>query len=235
MLKQFPFVRTQDTKILTELNDSLMDILLAIDDGTIFCKDFYNHTSFRLLLNSIISRQRGPISHVPSGSWSLVPEIPGMGNDAFVEFVIMPTLLVSSILSRVLCEYPLFALSIIGYKDAMLLGMRFCTHHLTGHGYEMISGLAQSLKILSLGKVPWLLERHPYFCPGLHHDITSGIKYLQRSLSNGHARGLWGEDLQEEFNDTLVTYSILNDAELLSVIKSTTPDSELLNEEDISL
>lgn len=236
MLKKFSVLPDVDISALLRFNDELRAVLEALDAGLIFSKGYYSHASYKAFLQSFVDGQREFIGHIKSDSWSIVPDDEGMESDARVDFVFMPTYLVTAILSRTLCEYPLLALSIPNYSEALRKGMHFCTYrNLKGHGYDYLLGMTESLKILSLGKVPWLLERYPKFCPELYYVIRQAIREIKDRLSSGHTTDMWGGDLQQQFTEALVTLSIKNDTELFSVIKSTNPDSDLLNEEDINL
>ena len=188
MLKEFSVLSNVNTSALFSFNESLQSILKALDKNTIFSDNYYSYDSYRILLKSFIDGQRDFIGQIKPGSWSIVPNDKGMDSDARVEFVFIPTYLVTAILSRTLCEYPLLAISIPGYSDALHKGMMFCSYrHLRGHGYDAISGMIDSLKILSMGKVPWLLEHYPNFCPELYKDLIEAEKIVK----NNNCKNKW--------------------------------------------
>ena len=56
---------------------------------------------------------------------------------------------------------------------------------------------------------------------------------MKERLDIGTTKDTWGGDLQEEFNDALVTLSIKNDRELYETIKTTNENTELYDEEDL--
>lgn len=234
MLKRFKPLKKVDLQALYKFNQDLNDVLDELDGGNIFSKETYSRHMFKRFLESLITGQRESLGRTKPGSWSIVPNDNDMDSDARVDFIFTPTYLVTAILGRTLCEYPLLALSIPGYEQSLKQGMLFCSYRtLDGHGYDMERGKAKALSILALGKIPWLLERHKDFCPKLYKAICLVTRQMKESLDTGTAKDAWGGDLQEEFNDALVTLSIKNDRELYETIKTTNENSELYDEEDL--
>lgn len=234
MLRRFKPLKTVDLQAFDKFNQDLYDVLDELDAGSIFSRETYSVSMFKQLLESLITGQRESLGRTKPGSWSIVPNDDGMDSDVRVDYILTPTYLVTAILGRTLCEYPLLALSIPGYEQALKKGMLFCSYrNLAGHGYDMERGMAKALSILALGKIPWLLERHKKFCPELYHAICDATRQMKKMLDTGTAKDAWGGDLQEDFNDALVTLSIKNDQELYEIIKTTDENSELYNEEDL--
>ena len=131
-----------------------------------------------------------------------------------VEFIFAPTYIATATLARCLCDHRETALAIFGYREAMQTGMLFCTsRNLLGHGYGATAGAIAALSILSLGKVPWLLHRHPEFCPELKASVDEAAAYTARCLAEGSAAGPWGEDYTEAFASVLESLRARNDLE----------------------
>ncbi len=234
MLRRFKPLRVVDVQAFDKFNQDLYDVLDELDAGNIFSKETYSVSMFKHFLESLVTGQRESLGRTKPGSWSIVPNDDYMDSDARVEYIFTPTYLVTAILGRTLCEYPILVLTIPGYEQALKQGMLFCSYRkLTGHGYDMERGMAKALSILALGKIPWLLERHKYFCPELYQAICLATKQMKEMLDIGNAKDAWGGDLQEDFNDALVTLSIKNDKELYETIKTTDENSELFDEEDL--
>lgn len=221
--------------ILDSFNEELKLILESIDSGTIFSSGLYSKADFRNLLESFVKGQRGSLGKTKKeGSWSIVPNDTDMTSDARVDFIFMPTYLVTAILSRIFCDYPDIAKSITGYTNALKKGMKFCSYRdLQGHGYEGDAGAAEALTILSIGKVPWLLENNKDFCPELLKSIQNVVKNMKSRLDSGTASDEWGCSLQEEFSSALETLYIKNDKETYEALKNADNDKELIKEEDL--
>ena len=112
-------------------------------------------------------------------------------------------------------------------------GMKFATYRgLVGHGYEADQGAIDALRILSLGKVPLLLQRHPELCPPLAKVIREVAKSMQVRLSTNSAVGMWGEDLSDGFRQAIETMRFINDREFMRSIAEAKEDrSEVLRKE----
>ncbi len=192
--------------VLDSFNEELKLILEHIDSGTTFSSGLYYKEDFRNLLESFVKGQRRSLGGTKGGSWSIVPNDTGMPSDARVDFIFMPTYLVTAILSRVFCDYSDIAKSINGYTNALKKGMKFCSsRNLQGDGYEGDAGAAKALTILSIGKVPWLLENNKDLCPELLETIQNVAKDMQSRLDSGTAINEWGRSLQKEFSAALKT------------------------------
>jgi hypothetical protein len=179
MIKEYRYLKDFSNKDfiqeMMKINDSMYEILEAIDDGH-FQNDIGEIKKLNIYIKSLVEGQRSSLGRTVEGSWGLVPNDEGIDSDGRVEFIFKPTYIATATLSRFLLEFPLYAFSIKNYKDALYKGMIFCTYRgLYGHGYDQEDGAIETLKILSMGKVPYLLKQHPDFCPELKKviDITS--------------------------------------------------------------
>ena len=237
MLKEFTVQKKLDIKALQEFNEELEIILGKLDFGNIFEQGGYSVEEYKELLSSFIEGQRGKkedVGRTLKDSWSIVNNSDGMDGDARVEFNFKPTYLVTAILSRTLCDYPLIAISIPGYGNALKHGMKYCSlRQLYGHGYEAFSGAAEALTILSRGKVPYLLEKNKEFCPNLYNAIVKVTEEMKEAINTDKTIDGWGNDLQEEFSSALETLYIRNDRESYEAALNTDENSELYSEEDL--
>lgn len=232
MIKRFIPLEVIDINAFQKFNHDLEKIIEKIDAGEINIKRQHTYDEFYNLIESFVEGQRGSLGRTKEGSWSIVPNDAGMDTDARVEFIFKPTYLVTAILSRTLCDFPLIAVSIPKFGDALKKGMLFCSYrNLHGHGYERDKGAAEALTILSMGKVPWLLDRDPSFCPNLYKAIKSVSREMEERLDLGTAVGAWGENLQDIFSASLETLYVKNDKEMYETIKNTSKDSEFVGEE----
>ncbi len=234
MILEFKPLDTVKIEAFIEFNNELKNLLESIDDETLFSGRQYSKDEFAILLKSFVEGQRGSLGRTKEGSWSIIPNDDNMPTDARVEFIFLPTYLVTAILSRVMIDYPEIASTIPNYTVALQKGMLFCTYrNLYGHGYEADEGAAEALTILSMGKVPLLLERDNNLCPELLDAIQDVTEMMQQRLMTNTAVGAWGEDLQENFSSALETYYIKNDKEMYEDIINTDKDSALIKEDEL--
>ncbi len=232
MLKKFEPFESVDIKAFERFNRDLRTILEKMDAGEINLKGRHAKEEFQSLIESFVTGQRGSLGRTKEGSWSIVPNDEGMDSDNRVDYIFIPTYLVTAILSRTLCDFPLIAISIPGFGEALKKGMLFCSYrNLHGHGFESDIGAAEALTILSMGKIPWLLEKDPAFCPDLYKAIKTVSRDMERRLSLGTAVGPWGENLQDIFSSSLETLYVKNDIEMYETIQHTNKDSELVGKE----
>ena len=171
MIKEFIYVKDFSSKNfignMSGINDSMLEILMAIDDGFYINKQ-EKINELIIYIESLVKGQRQSLGRTIAGSWGLVPNDEGMDSDARVEFIFKPTYIATATLTRFLLEFPLYASRINNYEKVLYEGMIFCTHrNLQGHGYEGYEGAINAFKILSFGKVPLFLLHHPDFCPKL--------------------------------------------------------------------
>ena len=191
--------------------DSMLEVLELLDDGSIPGDD-YTLVDLEIYLRSLVTGQRASLGRSIPGSWGVVPDDARMPADARVDFIFHPTYIATATLGRALCEYPLLALSIPGYAESLRAGLDFCSkRQLQGHGYGGDEGAIFALQILSMGKIPWLLNRHPDASPELKDAVDAIASNFAARLESGDARGVWGEEYSDGFRAALETLHILND------------------------
>lgn len=234
MILEFKPIDKVKIDVFMEFNQELESILESIDDGTLFSEKKYSKDEFSSLLKSFVDGQRESLGRTKEGSWSIIPNDDDMPTDARIDFIFLPTYLVTAILSRVMIEHPDISDSIPNYTIALQKGMRFCSYRgLYGHGFEAEKGAAEALTILSMGKVPLILERDSDFCPELLNAIQNVTKEMQLRLMTNTAIGTWGENLRENFSSALETFYIKNDREAYEAIKSTDKYSSFIKEDEL--
>jgi hypothetical protein len=234
MMTSFEYLDRVDTRAMSELIESMMDVLESLDEGLIPNDSDYTLEHLQSYLTSLVRGQRKRLGRTRSGSWAVVPDDAGMDADARVDFIFRPTYIATATLSRALCEFPLLALSILNYRRALQTGMRFCSHRsLQGHGYEADSGAIDALRILSLGKIPWLLHRHPDACPELKAAIDDVANGMAQRLLDGNAVGMWGEDYSEGFRSAVETLRLKNDQDFMASVELARRDSTTLSKDDL--
>jgi hypothetical protein len=216
VIKRFQQCDVGDHQGVPDIIASMKELLDALDGGAIPNDTDYSLEDLAGYLTSLVEGQRGSVGRTMPGSWAVVPDDDGMPSDVRVEFIFTPTYIATATLTRGLCDHPLIALAIPGYREALQTGMLFCAaRNLQGHGYDATDGVIDALGILSLGKVPWLLERDPAFCPELKAAIDEAARYMARCLTDGTATGSWSEDYTDGFTSVLETLRVTNDLDYI--------------------
>jgi hypothetical protein len=234
MIRSFQYLDQVDIPAMKVLTDSMMEVLESIDEGLVPNRDDYTPGDLANYVDSLVSRQRSSLGQTKPGSWCVAPDDSDMDSDTRVEFIFRPTYIAVATLSRVLCEYPLIALATPRYDRALRTGMLFCSYRgLRGHGYEADEGAIDALRVLSLGKVPWLLNRHPEACPELKRAIDDVAEDMARRLLNGTAVGAWGEDYSDGFRSAVETLRLKNDPEFIAALEETRRHPYALSKENL--
>ncbi len=216
LIKRFQQCDVGDHQGMPDTIASMKELLDALDAGTVPNDTDYSLDDLAGCLTSLVEGQRESLGRTMPGSWAVVPNVDGLDAEMRVEFVFGPTYIATATLARCLCDYPLTALAIPGYREALQTGMLFSAgRNLQGHGYDATAGAIDALGILSLGKVPWLLHRHPEFCPELKASVDEAAAYMARCLDEGSAAGSWGEDYAVAFASVLESLRVRNALEYL--------------------
>lgn len=204
LLDEFKPLETANIEGMTSLVASMLKILKSIDNGLIPNAKDYSAQSLESYLISLVEGQREKIVGIKDGSWMVAPDAYGMPADARVDFVFRPTYVATATLARVYLDHSYLVAQISGYKRALVTGLRFCTYRrLRGHGYEADEGAIDALTILSLGKVPSLLMKHPELCPKLREIIRNVAEDMETRLKEGEAFGAWNTDYSAGFHFAL--------------------------------
>jgi hypothetical protein len=236
MITQFEYSQEADVYEMHGIIASMMDVLFALDDGAIPDQDIYPVSVLHHYLESLVNGQRKEEGQELTllGSWAVVPTADFLPSDARVDFIFRPTYIATATLARAYCDHSEIASAIPGYLHALTAGMRFCSHrNLQGHGYEADEGAIDALQMLSMGKVPWLLQRHPDFCPELKRVIDVVADDMANRLASGSAHGAWGEDYSDGFRSALETMYLKSKPGLVDSILNARSDSESFSEDSL--
>jgi len=233
MLKYFEPFKQVDTGAMLSYVESMEEVVEALDERLIPDATTYTLEDLSSYVQSLVAAQRRKLSFVKPGCWCVVSGDDGMPGDARVDFVFRPTYAAVATLSRTLCDYPVIAVRTRRFLLTLKQGMKFATYRgLAGHGYEADQGAIDALRILSLGKVPLLLQRHPELCPPLAKIIREVAESMQERLSTNSAVGVWGEDLSEGFRQAIETMRLVNDPEFMRSILEARHDSSVISRKD---
>ncbi|MEI7927705.1 MAG: hypothetical protein WCH40_04085 [Verrucomicrobiales bacterium] len=225
MLKQFVPLEAVDTDEMLSLVDAMEEVVEALDEGTIPNTSDYTTKDLSGYVLSLVQSQEHRTTSLKPGYWCVVNDQTDMPGDARVDFVFRPTYAAVATLSRTLCDFGSMAMETPRFLSALTRGMKFATYRgLAGHGYESDQGAMEALRILSLGKVPWLLERQQNLCPKLLAVIRDVSHNMQRRLTTGAAIGVWGQDLSEGFRQSIETLMLINSPKFMQSIAEAKKD-----------
>lgn len=233
MLKLFtPLTQIDTSEMLTHV-ESMEEVVEALDEGLIPNASDYTIDDLARYVRSLVESQRRKPTFVKPGCWCVVTGDEAMPSDARVDFVFRPTYAAVATLSRTLLDHPVIALRTRRYLPALKQGMRFATYRgLGGHGFEADEGAIDALRILSLGKVPLLLDRHPELCPRLYEVIRDVAESMRQRLASGNTRGPWGEDHSEGFRQAIETMRLVNDQAFMRSVAEAKQDPFLIQRKD---
>jgi hypothetical protein len=233
MLKYFEPFKQVDTGAMLSYVESMEEVVEALDERLIPDATTYTLEDLSSYVQSLVAAQRRKLSFVKPGCWCVISGDDGMPGDSRVDFVFRPTYAAVATLSRTLCDYPVIAVRTRRFLLTLKQGMKFATYRgLAGHGYEADRGAIEALRILSLGKVPLLLQRHPELCPPLATIIREVAESMQERLSTNSAVGVWGEDLSEGFRQAIETMRLVNDPEFMRSISEARHDRSVISRKD---
>lgn len=220
MLKTFMICDSHNIDTMSHLVDEMKQVLAGLDAGEIPNQANYTKQDLLHYCKSLVKGQRGNIGRTKQGSWSVAPNDEGMPSDARVDFIFTPTYVAVATLSRTLQDHPTIAIQIPGFFNSLKRGMLFCTYReLQGHGYEAIDGILDAIMILSIGKVPSLLNAEPKLSKKLLDLFKKVEVFLTERLLSGETIGPWGEDYSQGYQAALETLYLSKDIDLLGSIE----------------
>lgn len=211
MLKEFAYSQVVNIDEMSARCTDMREVLALLDEGGIADDQAYSFEDLDSYVRSLVNGRRKSLGRTIPGSWSVAPTDAGLDAAARVEFVVLPTYVAVATLSRVVCEFPLLALAVPGYMDVLRKGMVFASlRKLAVPGFEADPDTIEALHILCMGRVPWLLHRHPSFCPELKSVLDEAANALARRLGRRTALGAWGEDYSEGFRAAVENLRLKN-------------------------
>lgn len=220
MLKTFMICDTHNIDTMFHLVDEMKEILAGLDAGDIPNQTGYTRQDLLHYCKSLVKGQRGNIGRTKPGSWSVAKNDGDMPSDARIDFIFTPTYVAVATLSRTLQDHPTIAIQIPGFFNSLKRGMLFCTYReLQGHSYEAIDGMLDAIMILSIGKVPSLLDAEPKLSKKLRDLFKKIEASLSERLLTGETLGPWGEDYSQGYQAALETLYLSRDSDLLGSIQ----------------
>jgi hypothetical protein len=218
MGKKFRYLANLKNNSEEENIESLLGLLCALDESFIFDENEYNTVDLRYDILFLVKWLRSSLGYWVDAKFEINPEYEIMDSDN--NFVLTSTYVATAVLSKVLCEYPLLALSIKGYNSSLEKGLKYCSYcNLQWYGYEKDIKVIDALITLGIGKIPWLLNRHPDFCPALKNKIDRIADDMGHIFAYDSAVNAWGKDYSAGFLTALETLRLQNDHEFMESMK----------------
>lgn len=206
MIREFTYCEQKDFSIknLFDHIQKMREVLEKLSEGSIPNTSEYTREDLLHYATSLVTGQRESLGRIRPGSWGVAPDDTGMGSDARVDFVFIPTYVAVATLSRILQDHPTIFVQVPGFLGALKRGLRFAGYRrLTGHGYESLDGMAEAVRILSMGKVPELLFLAPSLSLSMHNIFVQTEHELSKHLSEGRSIGPWRKDYTVEITEIL--------------------------------
>lgn len=206
MMKLFKPSASKDYAEVIATAESMLSTLQALASNEI-PNESYSMGDLESYFSSLVIGQNKTPKNPAFGSWRITTDDDRLPSDIRVEFIYRPTYIATATLSLGLFEHPLTTLLMPGYLEALIHGLQFCAGRgLKGHGYDAVKGTAEAVKILSLGKVPLLLNQNPDYCPALKRAIEEATNGMRNKLASEKCIPYWGEDRTNDFNSALEAF-----------------------------
>lgn len=206
MIKSFKPSTSKDHAEVIATAEAMLSILQALANSEI-PNSSYSMDDLESYFSSLVVGQNKAPQSPAFGSWRITTGDDRLPSDFRVDFIYRPTYIATATLSIGLFEHPLTTILMPGYLEALINGLQFCAGRgLKGHGYDAAKGAADAVKILSLGKVPLLLNQNPDYCPTLKRALETTTNYMKNRLSSGEFRSCWGEDQSGDFISALESF-----------------------------
>jgi gamma-glutamylcyclotransferase (GGCT)/AIG2-like uncharacterized protein YtfP len=127
--------------------------------------------------------------------WGLAaPEALG-GADARVDFLYTPTYTALAFLTRAFLMLPEEIGRLPDFTTVLRGGLLAATgRDFSGHGYESLKGVLDTLEIFNLGGMDNFVRSYPRLCPKFSRLFTKTVQGLRAALKAGKLQGMWGEE-----------------------------------------
>lgn len=208
------FYRPQqvNTREYANINANMESDLNTLCTEAVMAEDVYQYVC-RLV------EQATPLKRRPEMFFLGLDEPEKMPGDARVEFFYKPTYIGAAIIIRSILLHPeLLDTSLsFDWRDAsrcreaiksvlpgLLLG---CTGRgFSGHGYDGLQGLIETLTIFTKAGTAEFIDRYPEICDTFSSLYVSSIRSVEEMVQNGKAQNEWGDDYTEEAERLLKLY-----------------------------
>ena len=187
-------------KIITKLEDDL-DILCNENiDASDICEYVYRLAGFAR-----------PLKSDPKMCFFGLDEPENMPGDARVDFFYRPTYLGAAIIIRSVLLHPELLDTAHKYGSVVkkvLPGILLaCTGRgFSGHGYDGLKGLIETLTVFTKAGTAQFVERYPDICNEFSDLYISSMNMIEERVRTDTVKNEWGEDYREEAQMLLKDY-----------------------------
>ncbi len=193
MIKHYQQNDQWDTDKQHKLITDMESLLKALSDNSIPNENDY---SIDDLIHYITSLVNG-IAHKPSGviysCWSVMPVETIADRNARVDFIFMPSHIVTATLSLFQQRFPDNAQTIEGFASALTDAYRFSAiTKFQGAGYDSINHQIRVIDILTIGNVPNTINDNPLLSVSMTVALYEAKLTLMEKIHLGQTRAGFG-------------------------------------------
>ncbi|MBQ8052486.1 MAG: hypothetical protein IJ198_01585 [Lachnospiraceae bacterium] len=186
--------------IITKLEDDLDTLCNENIDASDICEYVYRLAGYAR-----------PLKRDPKMYFLGLDEPENMPGDARVDFFYRPTYLGAAIMIRSVMLHPELLNAADRYGAAVkitlpgiLLG---CTgREFSGHGYDWLKGLIETLTIFTKAGTAQFVEKYPYICNEFSDLYISSMNMIEKRVCADTVKNQWGEDYTKEAQLLLKDY-----------------------------
>lgn len=187
-------------KIITKLENDLDTLCNENIDALDICEYVYRLAGYAR-----------PLKRDPKMYFLGLDEPENMPGDARVDFFYRPTYLGAAIMIRSVMLHPELLNAADRYGAAVrktlpgiLLG---CTgREFSGHGYDWLKGLIETLTIFTKAGTAQFVEKYPYICNEFSDLYISSMNMIEKRVCEDTVKNQWGEDYTKEAQLLLKDY-----------------------------
>ena len=160
-------------------------------DLYIICNDDVSEDTVCTYAEALIALAR-PLKNNPGMYFLGLDEPEKMPSDARVDFFYKPTYLGSAIIMKAIMKHP----DLLKAHESIIRGLLSgCTGRgFTGHGYDRLKGMIETLKIFTGANCREFIEKYPEVCNKFTNLYVESMKQLKIRFDEGSLRNEWGED-----------------------------------------
>jgi len=193
MIKHYQQNDQWDTDKQRKLIADMESLLIAFSDNNIPNENDYSIDDLIQYITSLVNG----IAHKPSGviysCWSVMPVETIADRDARVDFIFMPSHIVTATLSLFQQRFPDIAQTIEGFDQALKDAYRFSAiTKFQGAGYDSVSHQIHVINILTLGNVPATINSNPLLSVPLAVALYEAKLTLMEKIHLGQTRAGFG-------------------------------------------
>lgn len=188
------------------ISEFIMIVRKMEEDLQTLCREPVEESSVRAYVRDLL-REARPLTGKPAMYFLGLDEPSSMPGDARVDFFYRPTYIGAAIIIRAALLYPdLLEAKAGSAKEDTPEGAADIRHVLprlltgctgrgfTGHGYESLQGLIETLTLFTGTGTAEFVEKYPDLCRTFSDMYLSAMESIRQGLREDTLHGSWGED-----------------------------------------